>query len=190
MSLLKYSWNPRWQGEEGEDQSINGILLADSQEQILATRDYYAKERGFPIAEIPIRNGIIEGLKRIDSYRVVRANACLDINQWINIAVQEDFTFCVNANAFDSFLEEARNIETLRKGSLYKWGTGIYLPGTYYYLPERVMLALKYTDFKVYKKEAHKMQEDRRNLLARMFQASGGALESLDGFIRGIFRRK
>lgn len=188
MSFLAYQWNPRWVNEKGETQGINSWLIADSPEQILATRDYYVQERGFPIAEIPRENGRIKGTQDLKELIAYRAEAFSTMD-YIEIAVQKDFTFSVNVNAWSSFVEEAKNIEVLRKGALYRWSTGVYTPFDYY-LPERVMLALKYTDLRLYSKRAREGLQKRNDILEQINQKRPESIFSLDGLLAFLGRRR
>jgi len=188
MSFLIYMWTPRWQNENGEDQGINACLIADSLEQMRATQDYYIHERGFRITANAFQDPKISGLRKKERMTAYRAESFLT-RDFIEVPAQNDFTFSVNVNAWSSFVEEAKNIEALRKGSLYRWDSGIYAPFDYY-LPERVMLALKYTDLRPYSRRAAEGLNLKDATLAKMTREKPETFFSLDGLLAFLGRKK
>jgi len=119
---------------------MNAMYIAENQNDITATLEYYIHERGWDEIKIPSKDeiSILQKLEIICEYPLFH------VDHFITIPLREDAKMKVNANAFRAVTYQVQNVSRLRRGALYKF---MRSNEDLIFLPESIMALMQQYDW-------------------------------------------
>ena len=159
----------------GMPRNLNVILIGRNNQDILDTINYHVKRdniEGIPIRKKEFGDIYLFDTESVDNITVRESYPLSNPDQFVEAKVLPDATFAINASFYDEAVARAKSIDSLSRGSLYKWESGLSIAPTFY-LPQDVMEAFRDYDWEQHESQVRlwlanrKYDLDRSDVLAK-----------------------